>query len=62
MNSNDWWSLFIGIAVVVGAYYYLTNATAEREAKVYQACIEMNDYDFSDAAELVAFCDELLDE
>jgi hypothetical protein len=48
MNSNDWWSLFIGIAVVVGAYYYLTNATAEREKEMalFQKCIEENDIEY----------------
>jgi hypothetical protein len=61
-DSNDWWSLFIFLAVVVGGYLYLSDYDNEREATVYQACIEMNAYDFSDAAELVAYCDELLNE
>ena len=59
---DDWISLLIGIAVVVGAYWWWTNSNAEVEAAVYEACIEMGADDYSDADELLAHCDELMED
>ncbi|MDB0070448.1 hypothetical protein N9F72_03750 [Gammaproteobacteria bacterium] len=61
-DTNDWLTLFIFIAVVGGIYLAVADYDDEQEATVYQACIEMNAYDFSDPVELVAYCDELLEE
>ena len=59
---DDWISLLIGIAVVVGAYWWWTNSNAEVEAAVYEAYIEMGADDYSDADELLAHCDELMED
>ncbi|MDA9021432.1 hypothetical protein N9H97_04080 [Gammaproteobacteria bacterium] len=55
-DSNDWWSLFIFIAVVVGGYLYLSNATSEREAEIFKICMETSVDEIKDEAERVAYC------
>ena len=42
VSTDQWISLLIGISIVAGAYYYLTNATAKREAKLFRICMEDN--------------------
>ncbi|MDB3947965.1 hypothetical protein N9386_01925 [Gammaproteobacteria bacterium] len=46
ITIDNWISLLIGIAVVAGAYYYLTNATAEREQKfeAMSECMNKTEY------------------
>lgn len=40
ITTDNWIELLIGIAVVAGVYWYLSNATSEREAKLLQMCME----------------------
>ena len=56
ITIDDWISLLIGIAVVAGAYYYLTNATAEREVKMFNICMEDNVDEIKGDAERASYC------
>ena len=60
ITIDNWISLLIGIAVVAGAYYYLTNATAEREVKMFNICMEDNAEEIKEDAKREAYCFELI--
>ena len=56
ITTDDWISLLIVIAFVAGAYYYLTNATSEREAKMFRICMEDNAEEIKEDAERASYC------
>ena len=56
ITIDDWISLLIGIAVVASAYYYLTNATAKREAKLLQMCMEDMAEEIKEDVKREAYC------
>ena len=56
VTTDNWIELLIGIAIVVGAYYYLTNATAKREAKLLQMCMEDMAEEIKEDVKREAYC------
>ena len=60
ITTDDWISLLIVIAFVAGAYYYLSNATAKREVKMFNICMEDNAEEIKEDAKREAYCFELI--